>query len=134
MNIDFYTSKHALIEQLLSAIERSIGEGLSEKNVTAVFTVLTKLSSTVNTHLVSEDTYLYPELFNSLVPETRRIAALYKDEMLQISDNFRMFVDMFATKESLLTQKNEFITYFTALASSLRERIAREEKELYKLI
>ena len=134
MQLNFYTSKHAVIEQLLSAIEGTVSSGISEKNAGVVFTVLTKLASAVRSHLASEDTYLYPDLLKSAVPATRKTAETYRDQMTAITQRFEDFIRDFNSTNAILTQKDAFVQEFKDLASALRTRMAKEEKELYKLI
>ncbi len=134
MQLNFYTSKHAVIEQLLSAIEGTVSSGISEKNAGVVFTVLTKLASAVRSHLASEDTYLYPDLLKSAVPATRKTAETYRDQMTAITQRFEDFIRDFNSTNTILTQKDAFVQEFKDLASALRTRMAKEEKELYKLI
>ena len=134
MQLNFYTSKHAVIEQLLSAIEGTVSSGISEKNAGVVFTVLTKFASAVRSHLVSEDTYLYPDLLKSAVPATRKTAETYRDQMTAITQRFEDFIRDFNSTNTILTQKDAFVQEFKDLASALRTRMAKEEKELYKLI
>ena len=134
MQLNFYTSKHAVIEQLLSAIEGTVSSGISEKNAGVVFTVLTRLASAVRSHLASEDTYLYPDLLKSAVPATRKTAETYRDQMTAITQRFEDFIRDFNSTNAILTQKDAFVQEFKDLASALRTRMAKEEKELYKLI
>lgn len=134
MQLNFYTSKHAVIEQLLSAIEGTVSPGISEKNAGVVFTVLTKLASAVRSHLASEDTYLYPDLLKSAVPATRKTAETYRDQMTAITQRFEDFIRDFNSTKAILTQKDAFVQEFKAVDSALRTRMAKEEKELYKLI
>ena len=134
MQLNFYTSKHAVIEQLLSAIEGTVSTGISEKNAGVVFTVLTKLASAVRSHLASEDTYLYPDLLKSAVPATRKTAETYRDQMTAITQTFENFIRDFNSTNAILTQKDAFVQEFKDLASALRTRMAKEEQELYKLI
>ena len=134
MQLNFYTSKHAVIEQLLNAIEGTVSSGISEKNAGIVFTVLTKLASAVRSHLASEDTYLYPDLLKSAVPATRKTAETYRDQMTAITQRFEDFIRDFNSTNAILTQKDAFVQEFKAVDSALRTRMAKEEKELYKLI
>lgn len=134
MNVDFYTSKHAIIKQLLAAIERTIESGISEKNTIAVFTVLSKLASTVSLHLASEDEYLYPKLLGSPSAETRAVAEMYKDKMLGIAAAFQQFMKDFNSQTAILAGKDEFVRRFRTINTVLRERIEKEETELYPFL
>ena len=68
------------------------------------------------------------------MPATRKTAETYRDQMTAITQRFEDFIRDFNSTNAILTQKDAFVQEFKAVDSALRTRMAKEEKELYKLI
>jgi hemerythrin-like domain-containing protein len=85
-------------------------------------------------HLAMEETTLFPELKRSADPALRRVAARFQCDLKSLEATFTEHDDRYARAGAIQRSPEEFITRTCALAQALRDRVEREESELFALI
>ena len=131
MDMTIYTSKHDAIKEILSEIKPL--EEAGAQNSEEIAMKIGKLSVIIQMHLAGEDKYLYPYLLKSSEPKTRAITSAYMTEMKQIEDGFLRFLAKFKTADSIRSDFCSFQKDFLKINASIRQRMEREEHELYPL-
>ncbi|WP_242851476.1 hypothetical protein [Clostridium sp. DMHC 10] len=81
-----------------------------------------------------EDKFLYPNLINGEDTQLKNMANLYMHEMGDISSVFTDYKNKYNTKSKVNDRLNTFEADTSDILNDIKNRIAKEENELYKLI
>lgn len=134
MNRDTYIKHHEEIRELMSNIEKLIKEKQLEKNADIIARQVAVLAGKVSIHLSLEDKYLYPKLAESTEEKIRSLALRYQKQMGGIASNFVAYKDKYNTKPEVLEGAAKIEKETEAMFKELRNRIEKEEQELYQYI
>ena len=107
---------------------------LLESEAKAARLVLSKLAGVLNMHLAAEDNVLYPNLLKTENEEIRTIAQKYIDEMSSLKESFGKYLKKWPSSLSLQSNPEEFIVETEQILLLLRQRIQRENNELYYIV
>ena len=122
--------QHKEILDLINEIENNIKDKNKNQNENVV-KLINSLSGKLKVHLSIEDKHLYPELLNST--KYREIAFKYMDEMGNLVNEYNSFKTKFNTPSKLALGINEFEKESEKVFYLLRNRIIKEDNELYQL-
>lgn len=130
-SLDIFKAHHAKIHSLIGEIQNSLhAEQVADSSgmLSDKFQLLFKV---ILLHLDAEDTLLYPEMLACSDDKIRLLAKEYQAEMGWIAETFKGFVDYWAIKENMVADPDKFCRESHKILHSLRERIVKEDKDLY---
>lgn len=133
MKIDSFVAQHKEIGEIVSALEALLNPSIVADKADDVRAKLSLLSGKVTIHLAMEDKVLYPTMLNCSNQTASQTAQKFKEEMGAIGGIFKTFVDKWNSAEKIKTGSSEFCNETKGLFSALKDRIKREEGDLYKL-
>ena len=102
-------------------------------NAFAISLLLSQLSGKAKIHLASEDQFLYPSLFKYPQPEIQAIARRFAGEMGSLAAEFIAYANKYSNAAKIRDHAEAFIQNTKVVAAKLRERILRENEDLYPL-
>ncbi|MEO6198307.1 MAG: hemerythrin domain-containing protein [Sphingomicrobium sp.] len=94
---------------------------------------LAKIAGVLRTHFAIEDQVLYPALIASPDRQVAVTARVFEREMGHIADQFERFVQRWGRSTEIGDAIPQFRYECDMMFSALRERIGRENRELYPL-
>lgn len=134
MDAALFVRQHKDIIGLLDDISQVCSKPVLTKDDAAIIrTALVSLSGKVITHLAAEDNMLYPRLLKSNNPKVSTLAREFFAEMGGMAEIFEKYLNEWMHVSAIVAQAGRFCSESEKVFSVLRERIAREEKELYVL-
>ncbi|WP_123052900.1 hemerythrin domain-containing protein [Clostridium sp. JN-1] len=133
-NIENLKRQHKDIRKEMDNIDAIINKRDYENYLDDFVMYVNNLAGKLNVHLNSEDKFLYPDLINEKDLELKNIANRYIHEMGDISKKFMEYKNKFNTKSKINEKLDEFVPQTKIIISQIKNRISREENELYKLI
>lgn len=133
-NIENLKRQHKDIMKEIDNIDAIINKRDYENYLDNFVMYVNNLAGKLNVHLNSEDKFLYPDLINGKDLELKNIANRYIHEMGNISKKFMEYKNKFNTKSKINEKLDEFVPQTKTIISQIKNRISREENELYKLI
>lgn len=95
--------------------------------------LLAKLSGTLRIHFAQEDRSLYPMLMASGRGGVAATARAFFDEMGQIGPQFTAYTERWCSSAAIADGWPAFCNETAALFTALKDRIRRENEELYPL-
>jgi hemerythrin-like domain-containing protein len=116
------------IASLLKPDELSV-----EQTANAVRSDLSALAGKLMIHLAVEDKNLYPALSTSPDITAQGMAKKFQEEMGGLAQAFKDYTSSFPTGKAISSDPNSFITRTNAVFTALKQRIEREERDLYPL-
>jgi hypothetical protein len=130
MQTRIYRRHHDAILCRIETIERMIASA-GERDLR---TELTRLNGVVAVHLSLEDGSLYPKLLAHNDRTVRELAARYQREMGDLCARYGAFSERWGAIGAILADRKAFVAEFKVVASAIRQRIERENHELYELV
>lgn len=128
--------QHKKIKTLINNLEKIItNEDIKTKEVAKnIRKNLSMLSGTLKIHMQREDKFLYPELLESDKESTKKLTKEFIEEMGDLADKFKTFNDKYK-RYSIISENDEvFKDELEEYLFILKNRISREENEIYSLI
>lgn len=104
-----------------------------ERQVDALLREFRRFDGVLTSHLVSEDTFLYPEMIGSGDAGASTTAARFSEEMGGLSDSYKAFTQEWLEPSRIRADPMGFRKAFTKIVFALSNRIHRENNELYPL-
>lgn len=129
-----FRRQHEEISKLADDLASFLKPELLESEAKAARLVLSKLAGVLNMHLAAEDNVLYPNLLKTENEEIRTIAQKYIDEMSSLKESFGKYLKKWPSSLSLQSNPEEFIVETEQILLLLRQRIQRENNELYYIV
>lgn len=126
-----YLKQHKEIEEKINSIERLIKENNPEKNAEVIASSISTLAGILSIHLGIEDKFMYTKLSVSEDESVRKMAARYKEQMGGIAAEFTNYKKKYNTKQLILNNRNTLKSETDKMFLELKQRIKREEEELY---
>ena len=97
-------------------------------------TQLEEIASLVTSHLRIEDSEIYPFLLQSRDADVGRTADLFRSQMGGLAQDFALFAQKYAYPGSITAGGADFCKEARAMFAKLRDRMQREESDLYPLM
>ncbi len=94
---------------------------------------ISRLAGTLKMHLGSEDKFLYPAMMASDDENLQNKATEFQTEMGGLSKEFAEFKEEYNTPGKVTKNKDIIEKDATAIFEKIRERMIREDNELYPL-
>lgn len=130
MNMERFKRQHQEILQRLTGIDASLQHDVAT-HATQIVEQLVAICSTLRLHLSIEDMLLYPTLHCSNDPDHAIIASQYRRELQGFSADYAYFIQHWADAASVAAHPQQFLAEAEPILQRLRERIRREDAELY---
>ena len=134
MNLERYRNQHDSILQMAESIEKLLTPEKLKEEADGIRSMLSALVGKLNVHLAMEDDVLYPVLLEHSKDEVNRAAKRLQDEAGDLKRIFQVFVDRWPSGEPVKTAPVAFACDVRALLTKLRDRIARENDDLFPLV
>lgn len=132
-NLAMLKRQHREILDSVKSIEFSAAANADLKSV-EIAREINLLSGKMKMHLMAEDEFLYPDLAQSEYAEIRAAAQRFNSEMGGLSGEFSSFVRKYNTPDKIKAGKTGFAAESRTLFRKIRERMSREDKDLYPLL
>ena len=128
--IDLVSKQHGLILEVMKTVESAA----KEKDDIKFFDNFKHLGSLLEEHLLLEDEYLYPTLKNRPELEAPLLSIKYKDEMAGLEKALGEYSENWDTPVTLNSDREKFVNETINLCAAVKERIEREENNLFPLL
>jgi hemerythrin-like domain-containing protein len=126
--------QHTQILQVCKEIDDLIvSRALLSGNSSNASGCLVRLTGQLKVHLAMEDKVMYPALINHSDPTIADLAKRYQDEMGGLVSVYLAYADKWSTK-AIDSDPVEFAAATKIVFAALRDRIDREDNELYPLV
>lgn len=96
--------------------------------------LLSRLAGTLSVHLAMEDNALYPRLAARADGPLKALASRYAEEMGGIHADFTSYLSRWRAASAIARDTEAFLAETVDVLAALRERIDREDAELYPLV
>ena len=134
MDRNVYLKQHKEIMEKINAIENLVGKNDLEQTSDEIASAISTLAGVLNIHLGIEDKFMYPKLANSEDENVKKLALRYKEQMGSISDEFTVYKKKYNTKQQIMNHQNTIKRESEKIFTEIKNRIKREEEELYLYI
>jgi len=134
LNMNNLKRQHEDIDVILTNILKEIKSNDIEKNAMEISKHISILSGKLRIHLNEEDKWLYPSMEKSENSKLQEFNRKYQDEMKGLFGVFMSYKDKFNTKTKILNDMEGFKKETEFVFTKLKERVDRENQELYPLL
>lgn len=132
MNLENFKRQHKDVYECIDNINNLIMKNNLDEHATELSKSINNLAGKLQIHLQSEDKFLYPRLLKE--EKTKDIAQMYIDEMGNILSEFIEYKNKFNTKNKIEVDKNAFIRETSKMLNLIKNRMNKEDNNLYILI
>ena len=126
--------QNARILDVLDQLESMLDPIVLRADARSAHLMLTYLLRWSLVHLAMEETLLFPMLRRNIEPALRRVASRYERELERLTVACTEHDQVYAQAVSIQSAPEQFIAETCRLAGSLRDRLLREESELFALV
>ncbi len=119
---------------MAESIEKLLSPRILQEEAVDVRSMLAMLIGKLNVHLAMEDEVLYPRLLNHKEESIRDKALKLQEEVGHIKQSFQSFGVRWPGYDPIKSAPGEFRNDVRNLLTQLRQRIAREDSELFPLV
>lgn len=126
-------AQHDAVEALIDQIFTDIEQYRSGKDAFPLTMKLARLAGTLRTHFALEDEILYPSMIESDHRQAAVMARVFRTGHSHLASQFERFVDRWSTSAAIAASMRQFEFEAGMLFAALRERIDKENRELYPL-
>ncbi|HHX23836.1 MAG: hemerythrin domain-containing protein [Tepidanaerobacteraceae bacterium] len=133
MSIYLLQKQHVQINEITQELISIPKESIEEKAFD-ISLKIGQLAGVLTFHLQSEDKFLYPNLMKDESSHIRSTASAFTKEMGDLGGKFAIFKSKYMQPKSVKSNPEKFKQDLDDIATMLKNRIEREEKELYPLI
>lgn len=132
METKHFLKQHIDLLKISQELSGMLTEEQVKKESEKTHDLLFRLDRYLFAHLMFEDEYVYPTLLNIYQDaDARRLAQNYSEEVGQLSKNFTEHIKRWPIAEFITKKPLLFIIETMKLLDALRNRIDKENKELY---
>ena len=124
------SKQHVFILESINIIESAV----REKDDNKYFDNFKHFNSLLEEHLLLEDEYLYPTLQNRPELDAALLGTKYHDEMAGLGEALGEYSEKWDTAAALQADRDKFIDDTINLCGVIKERIEREENNLFPLL
>ncbi|TGL77036.1 hemerythrin domain-containing protein [Leptospira yasudae] len=132
MNIEFYKVQYAEIQKLLNDLEKRLHGEISE-SIDGLLHELASFSARLKLHLNVEENLIYPKIKDADVDNASSIAEEYRRRTMELKSSFKTYYSKWLLPSSILKNESQFREDTEKLILNLRDRIRKEENEIYIL-
>lgn len=133
-NTEQLKKQHQNINVIIKDSIRLVNAKDLESNALEIAKNISILAGILQIHLSHEDQFLYPNLLNSDVPEIRKKAKAYIDEMGNLKAIYTEFKNKYNTKSKLMQNPSDFEIAFFDVFRAIEKRMMKEDSDLYLLL
>lgn len=119
------------IESILFEVQK---EDVSQIDTSATALHISILAGQLKMHLLNEDKFLYPNLLACNDIQIKELTNQYKNEMGNLAEEYTKFKNNYNTKNKINQNITMFLPDTIKIMTVLKNRIEKEDKELYRLI
>ncbi|MDU2066144.1 MAG: hemerythrin domain-containing protein [Sporomusaceae bacterium] len=134
MDIDNLLRQHHDILALVGELEKYKTGDLLQNNAVTVAKSLAQLAGILKMHLSSEDKFLYPKLLQNTDATIHTTAKLFINEMGTLGQSFETYKMSYMGASKITAQADNFIKETQSICAAIRERMNKEEHDLYPLL
>lgn len=128
-----FREQHSDLLAVAQEIETLIRPNVLADNVEKARSALSRLFGKLHVHLSGEDQGLYPRLYASEDARLKSMAKQFSDEMGNITGVIKEYNQRWLLVSKIRQDPAGFCEQTAALLKALRNRIERENTQLYKL-
>lgn len=128
-----FRRQHAEMMDVVTDIMKRLDEKTLADNASEVASMLARLSGKLSVHLMQEDKFLYPRLKECGNADAKRVADSFQNEMGNLSQTYMDFANRYRGGRSIEADPAAFIREVQIVFSALKERIERENRDLYPI-
>lgn len=129
-----FRTQHSEIGDIVGKIETILAKPAWSAQAQDIRQAFSELSAKLRIHLALEDDVLYPRLARHGDSKVRDLAVRYQTEMGGIRQVYEDFLSQWVHSGKLLTDPAGFQTTTKGLFAALKDRIHRENTEVYTLV
>lgn len=133
LETDTYRRQHDDLLELMEQISGILSKTRFRQELSRLHSLLNQLNGKFSVHLAMEDESLYPSLHEHPDEMVRTVAGHFMDEMGGMSDKFKRYMNTWKMSHSIINDPKEFIRQTERLMDMIKNRIERENSELYPL-
>jgi hemerythrin-like domain-containing protein len=126
-------AQHDAVEAMIDQIFAGIEHYRSDRDAFPLTMKLARLAGTLRTHFALEEEILYPSMIASDHREAAVMARVFRTDHSQLASQFERFVDRWSRSDAIAASLRQFEYEAGMLFAALRERIDKENRELYPL-
>jgi hemerythrin-like domain-containing protein len=134
INLTNMNRQHDSIMAEIILLEEEIKKGSSDMDTSKASLHISKLAGLLKIHLLEEDKFLYPGLFNSSNSEVKNLAQSYNKEMGSLSQEYTDFKTKYNVGIKIKGKEEVFLADARKMIEILKKRISKENTELYRII
>ena len=125
--------QHEVIKNNATQLANIIRAKKLKENTHSAEKIVKKLLREITSHLKIEDEKVYPALESHSDPRVRKIAWAFKNEMGQMAPKVVTWGERWSSSR-ISSEPDAFINETRGIFQVLKNRIEREERELYPLL
>jgi hemerythrin-like domain-containing protein len=133
MDMRNFYDHHSDVLSLAMAVERRLDPVGVAADAAPVAADLVRLFGKFSVHLAVEDKSLYPRLTRDGDPTLRGLATRFQDEMGGLTQRFEAYRKRWPGPLAIAKDPQGFVAETKAILDQLKNRISRENAELYPL-
>jgi len=134
INLVNLNKQHTRIKEEVNLLESEIKKGIADMNTSEVALHINYLAGQLKVHLLEEDEFLYPNLLRSADEEIKKMAREYLMEMGDLISKYTEFKSNYNIGNKINNNKEKFLIDVQIILKALKDRITKEDNELYHLI
>ncbi|MBH9553190.1 hemerythrin domain-containing protein [Inhella gelatinilytica] len=128
-----FRDQHQELLALATQLESCLAAFRRSGSASQVRECLSRLLGRLETHLIAEDCFMYPALLNHMHEDLANLAKDFAGEMGGMAGVFVQLGQRWASASSIEAHPEAFESEVTGFLTALRDRIEREDRELYAM-
>ncbi|MDF2612162.1 MAG: cation-binding protein [Lachnospiraceae bacterium] len=134
INLTNLNKQHNTITTEIQSILSEVEKDVSQIDTTAAAYHISVLAGQLKMHLLNEDKLLYPDLLSCNDDQIKELTNQYIIEMGNLAEVYTIFKNNYNTKNKINQNTTLFLQDTIKTMTVLKNRIEKEDKELYRLI
>ena len=132
-NLSSLRAQHDAAEAMIDQIFADIARYRTDKDAFPLSLKLARLAGILRTHFALENQMLYPPMIESDHREAALMARIYRDEVGHLRARFERFMGRWSSSTAIAGACRQFRFEAGMLFAALRDRIHRENRDLFPL-
>lgn len=134
INLNNLNRQHNSIKYEVDYLESEVRKGALSMDASELARHINILAGQLRIHLMEEDKFLYPDLLDCNDPEIQKLANEYLEEMGNLASVYTSFKNNYNVGRKINENKEAFLKELQVIMKVLKERITKEDNELYRLV
>lgn len=126
-------AQHDAVEVMFDEIFDDLAHYRSERDAFPLSLKLARLAGILRTHFRMEDELLYPRMIASDSREAAVLARVFQGELGHLASRFDRFLERWSSSDAIAGAVRQFRFEAGMLFAAIRERIHRENRDLFPL-